>query len=61
MAIGTIAGGILTAMGLARVSYSASGKLIHHTAFSQGLRSPLFQGGLWSRLYWRSLSRIWRY
>jgi len=45
MALGTIAGGILTAMGLARISYSASGKLIHHHAFSQGLRSPLFQGG----------------
>ncbi|HHZ97416.1 MAG TPA: hypothetical protein EYN67_18145 [Flavobacteriales bacterium] len=45
MVLGTIGTGILTAMGLARVSYSASGKLIHHTAFSQGLRSPLFQGG----------------
>ena len=37
--------GILGAMGLSRVSYSASGKLIHHTAFAQGLKSPLFQGG----------------
>jgi hypothetical protein len=37
--------GILGAMGLTRVIYSASGTAIHKTAFSQGLRSPLFQGG----------------
>ena len=43
--IGTVAGGILSAMGLARVSYAASGTKLYHTTFSQGLRSPLFQGG----------------
>ena len=45
MAIPVALWGIMGAMGLSRVSYAASGKAIHHTAFSQGLRSPLFQGG----------------
>lgn len=45
MAIGPIIGGIGVALGLARVSYAASGAKIYHHSFSQGLRSPLFQGG----------------
>jgi len=45
MVFGAALGGIATAMGLARVSYAASGAKIYHHTFSQGLRSPLFQGG----------------
>ena len=45
MPIGAVAGGILGALGLARLSYAATGTKIYHTTFAQGLRSPLFQGG----------------
>ena len=45
MAIQAVIGGIATAMGLARISYAASGAKIYHHTFAQGLRSPLFQGG----------------
>jgi hypothetical protein len=45
MPLGAVLGGIGTAMGLARVSYAASGTKIYHHTFAQGLRSPLFQGG----------------
>jgi len=43
--VGAIIGGIATALGLARISYAASGTKIYHHTFAQGLRSPLFQGG----------------
>ena len=45
MVIPPVVAGIATAMGLARVTYAASGTKIYHHTFAQGLRSPIFQGG----------------